>query len=62
MMTFRSDPETTTPSGHHPDCEWHAEQYPHECNCRLRVSLTKEKFPDAELISIGGDENTEQAA
>lgn len=26
------------------------------------VSLTKDTFPNAELISIGGDENTEQAA
>lgn len=28
-----SRPSLPTASGHHMDCDWHVDQYPHECTC-----------------------------
>jgi hypothetical protein len=32
-MLWDGRAEYLTPSGHTPDCEFHCEQYPHECTC-----------------------------
>jgi hypothetical protein len=32
-MLWDGRAEHLTPSGHTPDCEYHCEQYPHECTC-----------------------------
>jgi hypothetical protein len=32
-MIWDGRAEYLTPSGHTPDCEFHCEQYPHECTC-----------------------------
>lgn len=29
-------PDAPTPSGHTPDCQWHCDQFEHECNCPAR--------------------------
>lgn len=49
-MRSRSD-KPATPSGHAYDCDWHVDQNPRECTCGL-ITLTKQHFPNAELISL----------
>lgn len=31
--TTRGPAESSTPSGHAPGCDWHCDQYTHECTC-----------------------------